>query len=766
MVMSVASRRDLRILIVEDVPADAELAIHQLRSAGLTFTAQRVENEPDLRTSLRDFAPTVILSDFTLPRFDGLSALKIAREMAPEIPFIFVSGTIGEARAIEALRNGAVDYVLKSNVARLVPAIERAADDAEIRAERVRQDAQITRLTRILRMLSGINGVVPRIADRGELLREVCRLAVTVGGYTAAVVMMKHWSRGVEPVASHGSDEITTDALRAALEASAPRANSIVGRVLGDATPFVCNDTVDLAATATLNEVLIKASLRSLVALPLIVDKTPLGVLVLAAKDVDVVSDEELGMLREVAGNLSFALQYLYKDTKVRFLSHFDSKTGLAKRSLFCERLATLLSEAPRRRARYGIAMIDIERLSLINDSFGRHTGDLLLQHVADRFKRRFQQNDQLAHIGGGTFAVMRDITTRDPEDLLPAMLEHGAAIFGEPFVIEGREIPVAVRSGLALYPEHGKDADTLVQNAEAALHNARVSGARQLRYNAEKHTQAVARLALEHKLRLALDRKQYELHYQPKVNIRTRRIEGVEALLRWRDPDAGLVSPAAFLPLLESTGLIVDVGEWIFRQAAEDCQHWQRLGLPQIRIAVNISPVQLLRADFVQSFLKATQSWSNAFAGLDIEITEGVLQDDAESEIKKLALLRAAGVKTAIDDFGTGYSSLSRISSLPIDTLKIDRSFIRGLPDDKGARTLVSTIISLARAFEMTVVAEGVETTEQLGVLWDLGCDQSQGFLHSIPVTRDELAQLLQVGKGNLMLPAIGRERSESHLG
>lgn len=754
--MSASARKELRVLMIEDVEVDAELTVRQLRAAGLQFVVQRVETEAELRTALSDFSPTVILSDFSLPQFDGLAALKIVHEITPEVPFLFVSGTIGEERAIEALRHGAADYVLKSNVARLVPAIERAAHDAELRAERRRQELQIARLTRVLRMLSGINGVVPRIHDRNELLTEACRLAVTIGGYTSAIVMLKHWSRGIESVASTGSDETTTESLRTSLTASAARETSIVGRVLKEGTVFVCKDTMDPAATATLNEILVQTGLRSLVALPLIVDKTPLGALVLAAKDVDIVSDEELSMLREVAGNLSFALQYLQKDTKVKFLSHFDSKTGLAQRSLFCERLARLLAEAPRRRTRYAVALIDIERLSLINDSFGRHTGDLLLQHVADRFKRRFEQNEQLAHIGGGTFVVMRDITMRSPEDLLPAMQEHAAAIFGEPFIIEGRETPLAVRSGLALYPEHGKDADTLVQNAEAALRNARSSGEKQLRYSAEKHGQAVARLALEHKLRVALDRKQFELHYQPKVSVKRRHIEGVEALLRWRDPDLGLISPGSFLPLLESTGLIVDVGDWILRQAAEDCQHWQRLGLPPIRIAVNISPIQLRRADFVLGFLKATQSWSNSHAGLDLEITEGVLQEDSEAEVKKLNVLRANGTKIAVDDFGTGYSSLSRISSLPIDTLKIDRSFVGRLPDEKTGRTLVSTIISLARAFEMTVVAEGVETTEQLGVLWEMGCDQSQGYLHSIPVTRDEFANLLQHGKGRLMLPAI----------
>jgi diguanylate cyclase (GGDEF)-like protein len=526
--------------------------------------------------------------------------------------------------------------------------------------------------------------------------------------------------------------------------------------VLKSAKPFVCNETQDLVATATFNAALISTGMRSCVALPLIVDKTAVGVLVLAATDAGIVSEEELRMLREVAGNLSFALQYLHKDTTVKFLSHFDPKTGLARRSLFCDRLTRLLGDAPRRRARYCVAIIDVEKLSVINDSFGRHSGDLLLQHIADRLKRRFESSEELAHIGGGTFAIMRDITRVTPEDMLQRMRDHAVALFGEPFLIESRSIPVVVKTGVAFYPENGKDAETMVQNAEAALRSAREIGEKQLRYSAERHSEVLARLALEHKLRAALEQKQFELHYQPKVSVKTRRIEGVEALIRWRDPAQGLVSPAAFLPLLESTGLIVEVGQWILSQAALDCQHWQREGLPPIRIAVNISPVQLRRPDFAQVFLDAVGGWSNRLAGLDVEITEGALQEDADGgDVRKLKVLRAAGVRIAIDDFGTGYSSLARLAGLPIDTLKIDRGFVSKLPGEKTGRTLVATIISLARAFEMNVVAEGVETTEQLGVLWEMGCDQSQGYLHSKPVGRDELAKLLEHGSGKLMLPA-----------
>jgi len=262
-----------------------------------------------------------------------------------------------------------------------------------------------------------------------------------------------------------------------------------------------------------------------------------------------------------------------------------------------------------------------------------------------------------------------------------------------------------------------------------------------------------VGRLALEHKLRIALEKRQFELHYQPKVNVISRRLEGVEALIRWRDPDAGLVAPGAFLPLLESSGMIVDVGEWVIRQAAADCQAWLKAGLPPVRIAVNIAPIQLRLPDFVPSFLSVVRGWSTLASGLDIEITEGALNEDSAAEVKKLRALRNAGIQIAIDDFGTGYSSLSRLSSLPIDTLKIDRSFVKPLPEDASARVLAKTIISLARAFNLRTVAEGVETQAQLDFLWQMGCEQSQGFLHSKALPGAELVDLLERGRGPMLL-------------
>jgi diguanylate cyclase (GGDEF)-like protein len=739
--MEATQEKAFRVLLVEDVEHEAQLVIRQLQRAGLRFDWRRVETEDALRSSLTEFSPHIILSDFNLPQFDGLSALDVAREMVPMAPFIFVSGTIGEERAIGALHAGAADYVLKDNLLRLAPAVKRALADAELRAERSRQQAQIARLARVLGMLSGVNALVVRVRERKELLQETCRLAVRAGGYLGAVVYFKvPGTPTLAAVASSGDD-----ALRNALAQPSDGHADIVGDIVRTGKIYLCNDLSSPGAPPGLRQAIQDGALRAVVGLPLVVDRTPMGALLLAARDSDAVSPEELRTLREIAGNLSFALQYLQKDTKVRLLSHFDPRTGLAKRSLFCDRLSRVLADQAHQDGRFAVSVIDIERMSLINDSHGRRIGDLLLQHVADRLRSRFRKSEYVAHFGGGTFAVFGQVSSRGGDELLATTRAHAAALFGPPFLIEQQEISVTVRSGLALHPDDGMDANALVQHAELALQEARATGAREINYSAEKHSERVTQLVLAQKLRVALEHQQFVLHYQPKIDITTRRICGAEALLRWQDPQGGLMSPAAFLPVLESTGLILEVGAWVMQQAAQDCREWLRAGLPPVRVAINVSPAQLRQADFTTQFLNATGAWSTAEAGLDVEITEGALQEDSVEEISRLAQLRNLGAKIAIDDFGTGYSSLSRLSSLPVDTLKIDRSFVKQLPASTQGITLVQTVISLAHAFAMTTVAEGVETQEQFDVLRESGCTQSQGYLHSRPVPAEAFVAMLR---------------------
>ncbi|HYL70311.1 MAG TPA: EAL domain-containing protein [Candidatus Dormibacteraeota bacterium] len=744
------SAQALRVLLIEDSAADAELTEWRLREAGFELRARRVVSEDELQAALAAHSPELILSDFSLPGFDGMAALAIARRAAPDVPFIFLSGTIGEERAIEALKCGATDYVLKSNLARLVPAVQRALQEAALRRSSQVAEQRVVRLSGVLQMLSGINSALLRIADRDEVLAETCRLAHEVGGYAFAMLALINPSaRSARQVAWAGHKSLARPQGELIIADDESHDTSLVSRVLRTGQAVLCEDLKRFPAVVGRRVELEAADVRSLACLPLRVDNTPVGALVCGTRGAAFIGPDELLLLEEVASNLSFALQYLDKRDALHFLSYFEPLTGLAKRALFCERLSrVLLSERLSRMLKRGpdsqphlaVTVFDLTHLSVINAAHGRHNGDRLLQCVADRLKSHFPDSEQLAHLGGGTFACVHVLRGHGEDEILAAH-EVVAQLLAAPFHIERRDLSTEIRCGIACYPEDGSEPNELVQNAEAALKQARSLGERCLHHRSEMNSGLARRVGMEQRLRTALERGQFLLHYQPKIALRSGRITSVEALLRWNDPQNGLTAPQEFLPLLETNGLMSETGAWVLRQAVADCRAWRRLGLPPLRVAVNISLPELRQPDIVEQILGVVGELADAEPwGIDLEITEGALSGDSYACVQALRMLRAAGMRVAIDDFGSGFSSLGRLSELPIDILKIDRMFTGRLPSDRKSCTLVSTIIGLAHAFQMTAVAEGVEEPAQLDYLVREGCDESQGFLHSRPLPREEL--------------------------
>jgi diguanylate cyclase (GGDEF)-like protein len=733
----------LRLLLVEDSAADAELAISRLEQAGYVCTHQCVVTEAQMRAALAAALPDIILSDFKMPQFDGMSALAVARAVAPEVPFIFLSGTIGEERAIEALKRGAIDYVLKSNPKRLVPAVKRALEDAALRRASRLAEQRLARLSGVLQMLSGINSALVRIQSREEVMRETCRLAHRLGGYaTVMVAVINPATRMARPVGWAGYDFLADPGSEFPVADREEGDTSLMGRVIRTGEAMLCEDIERFPYAIDGRNELMGVGVRSLGCLPLRVDNTPVGSILCGAAAV--IDPDEMRLLEEVAANLSFALQYLDKQEALHFLSYFEPLTGLAKRALFCERLSRLLTRGEGSLPRLAVTVFDIDHLAVINDSYGRHTGDRLLQCVADRLKGCFPDSEQIAHLGGGTFVCMKAQDERAGVELHSPHADL-TGLFDRPFTVDGREIAVTIKSGVACYPDGGKEPHELVQNAEAALKEAKTSGERYLHHRLEMNSELVRRVSMEQRLRTALDNGQFLLHYQPKITLHSGRIASVEALLRWHDPENGLTSPAIFLPLLESAGLMSATGAWVLRQAASDCRDWRRRGLPPVRVAVNISPPELRRRNIAGEIREAVGDLAgDSDWGIDIEITESALSGDSSSCVHALRLLRATGMRIAIDDFGTGYSSLQRLSELPIDTLKIDRAFTACLPSDRKSCTLVSTIIGLAHAFDMTTVAEGVENSSQLDYLVRERCDESQGYLHCRPLPRTELESWL----------------------
>jgi diguanylate cyclase (GGDEF)-like protein len=747
----------LRVLIVEEAAAAAESARQLLARGGISCTYLQVASKKAFRTALRRFAPDLILSDLALPGFDGFAALEIAAHELPDVPFIFFSGTPGEEHAVEAMRRGAADYVVKSNPARVVPAVSEALREVTERARQrameleareqeqhlhQQQQERIARLTRMLQMQSGINAAVVRIREREDLLREACRLALQVGGYEHAMIAL------VAPNGRHartwyrlgmGSDHL--DNLDFPIGDGTEPDASLIGRALRTGQITINSDLTQSEPPVMGRVELLARGFHSVVALPLTVDGARIGVLSLASRESDLLSDEELRVLQEMTESLSFALQARQKETAVQYLAYYDPLTGLAKRGLFCERLDKMIQNRVGPESAPTVVAFDVMNLSSVNDSFGRHVGDLLLQRVAERLKHTIDDDERIGYLGGGTFVTLPSQTEVSAENVT-ALLE--STVFGEAFHIEGRAIRTSFKSGLAHYPADGEDASTLTQRAEAALKQAKESGEQYLHFQIQMHSDIAERLALEHKLRVALDEKQFVLHYQPQINLSTGRIDSVEALLRWHDPEEGLMHPALFLPVLESSGMIVPVGEWALQEAVKDGRRWREMGLGPVRIAVNVSVQQVRRRTFVDHVLAAATEAASRGFGVDLEITETGLLHDMEGAIRKLRELRAAGMRIALDDFGTGYSSLGLLSKLPVDILKVDRSFISGLPTERASVTLVSSIIGLASAFNLMVVAEGVETLGQLEQLRRMKCNYSQGYLHSRPVSAADLARML----------------------
>jgi len=742
-----------RILWADD---NADMRHYVARLLGGCYDVVAVRDGKAALEAALTTAPDLVLSDVMMPGLDGFALLKALRadERTRHLPVILLSARAGEEAAVEGLDSGADDYLVKPFSARELLARVRAhlelarqrrelERDLELRVQA--RTAEVARLTRVLHMLSGINTALVRIRNRNEVMAEACRLATGVGGYALAMVaLIDPVSRMARPVGWTGYEFLERPEQEFPIADHEGADLSLMGRVMRTGEAMLCEDIESFPHVIDRRDRLIAAAVHSLACVPLCVDGTPVGAFLFGTRHGDVIRPDEMLLLEEVGANLSFALQYLDKQDALHFLSYFEPLTGLARRALFCERLNRLLAGGRDRLPRLAVTVFDIAHLSVINDSFGRHTGDRLLQCVADRLKERFPDTEQLAHLGGGTFACVTALNERAAGEAETSH-EDITRLFAQAFSVDGREIVTEVKCGVACYPDDAKEPNELVQNAEAALKLARSAGERYLHHRIEMKSELARRVGMEQRLKSALDQGQFLLYYQPKVTLRTGTVASAEALLRWQDPEEGLISPAEFLPLLESGGLMGATSAWVLRQAAADCRDWRRRGLPPVRVAVNMSPPELRRRNIARHILDAVGDLAGVSAwGIDIEITEGALAGDYSSCVHALRLLRAAGLGVAIDDFGTGFSSLGRLSELPIDTLKIDRTFTSRLPGDRRSCTLVATVIGLARAFGLTTVAEGVETHAQLEHLVREGCDESQGFLHSRPLPKAEFESWL----------------------
>jgi len=603
--------------------------------------------------------------------------------------------------------------------------------------ERKNVASRLAYLNRVYAMLSGINTLIVRVHDRDALFKEACRVAIEAGRFRMAMIgTVDRSTMRIVPVAMAGKDEELVVAIKSILSSGDLSSSTMVARALRGKAPIVSNDSQS-DPQVLFGRKYAELGVRSIVILPLIVSDEAVGALALYAGERGAFHEEEMKLLKDMASDIAFAVDHIGKQQRLDYLAYYDALTGLANRSLFLDRIAQYLHSAVSGGHQLALFLIDLERFKNINDSLGQPAGDELLKQMAAWLTRNAGDANLVARLGTDHFGVvMPEVkqggdVVRLLEKMIGTFLEH-------PFRLNDAVFRVAAKVGIAQFPDDGGDADTLFRHAEAALKMAKAKGDRYLFYTPRMTAMVAGKLSLENQLRQAIDEEEFVLYYQPKVNLVSGNLTGAEALIRWNDPRTGLVPPGHFIPILEETGLIYEVGRWALRKALDDYLRWRAAGLAVVRIAVNVSPLQLRHRGFVAEILQLISSDAAAVGGLELEITESLIMADVKHSIASLQAIRAMGLTIAIDDFGTGFSSLNYLAKLPVDTLKIDRSFVIDMTAGPEGLALVSTVIDLAHSLKLNVVAEGVETEEQSRLLRLLNCDEMQGFLFSKPVPSD----------------------------
>lgn len=433
-------------------------------------------------------------------------------------------------------------------------------------------------------------------------------------------------------------------------------------------------------------------------------------------------------------------------EQRILQLANYDELTSLPNRAILNQTITQALAKAKRYKKQLAILFIDLDRFKFINDTMGHGAGDYVLKTISERFKQCLRETDTIARLGGDEFVVLIEALS-DPK-YVAGVAQKLVVSAQQAFVIEGQECHVTASIGISTYPNDGKDASTLLKNADIAMYRAKEQGKNNFQYYSEQmNLHLLQRLALESSLRHAVDRHELQLYYQPIVETESLEIVGVEALVRWRHPDMGMVGPLQFIPLAEETGLIVQIGRWVLQSACEQGRIWNEMGFP-LNISVNMSPRQLAEPDIVQDFSETFAKSGFPPTQLTLEITESLMLNNPDETVVILQELKELGPRIAIDDFGTGYSSLAYLRRFPIDTLKIDRSFLQDIPSDADSSVLTAAVIALSHSMHLNVVAEGVETDEQRDFLVSHHCQRLQGYWFAKPQPAEELTQLLQKSK------------------
>jgi diguanylate cyclase (GGDEF)-like protein/PAS domain S-box-containing protein len=861
------------ILIVEDVPTDAELNERAIQEVLTPCVFERVETEADFLKALDEFKPDIIISDYSMPSFDGMTALKLTLERTPLTPFIIVTGSMNEDTAVDCMKAGATNYVIKQYLKRLGPAVLHAMEERKIRQERLKAQEDLKESEARLSLASSIAHVGYWEWDpkTGKVIwtDEVYRIfGYEPGSITPGYELFLSWI--------HPDDRVSVqEAVSASLEKTVPYIAEFrfsrkdggerIGRAIGYAefdkegrairlTGAMQNITeirsveealraseaelhdnyfIQSAINMILSESLINIPLEEILqkslnmilsipwmafeligsislveddadvlvmkaqsnlhepiaklcmrvpfgkclcgkaaqtqkiefadhiderheicydgmhphghySVPILFSGKTLGVLNIYLKEGHIRDKKEEDFLRTVADTLSGIIMRKKAEKRIEYLAYYDALTGLPNRNLFLDRLKQGIYRSEHTSKIAAVLITNIDRFKSINDTYGTEVGDGVLNEVAGRLSTAVRKGDTVARLGNDEFGIaLLDIGNLD--DVIQVM-EKIMKYISHPLKVGSDEIALTFSTGISIYPHDSKNPQDLLKSAGLALGIAKKEGRRTSQfYTEDLNIKASEFLLMEKNLYNAIKNEEFLLHYQPYWEINTQKMVGMEALIRWNSKDMGLVSPGKFIPVLEDTGMIIEVGEWILRTAMRQVKEWQNNGYPVVPVSVNMSLVQFRQKNLAEMVKKIMGECGYYPSLLTLEITESAFMQDIEFTRSVLTAMKDIGCSVSIDDFGTGYSSLAHLKRFPVDNLKIDISFIREMVKDPDSASIVMAIINMAHTLQLKTIAEGIETEEQWKFLRLLRCDMGQGFYLSKPLPAEELERFFK---------------------
>lgn len=814
-------RKALRILIVEDSVEDTALLLRELRQGGYEAAFERVDTPEAFSAALDRQSWDIVLANYAMPYFSGAAALTLLKRSGSDVPFIFVSGTMGEDVAVEAIKSGADDYVMKSNLKRLLPIIQRELREREVRREHKRAEEKLQQSEERFRQLtenitevfwmcspgmkellyispgyekiwgrsckslyerptSWLDAIHPEdrervthaamtdpilgdydeayriirpdgsirwIHDRAFPIKDVSGQVYRITGIAEDITQYKQAEEAARK--SEARYRTLAEAAHDAIflidsEGTLQYVNGFAAWQLGYYPEEIVGKRYDELFPPPVAETQ-KRNIRKIVETgePLYTEeeltfhnqKIWMSIRMVPLKNEQGGVEAILDIARDIG-------ERKRTEEIIQRIAFYDTPTGLPNRNKLYNHLLETIQADGGRGIRMALLLMDLDRFREINDTLGHHRGDLLLQQLGERLRKATFDRDMVARLGGDEFAILL-VKLTNVEDI-HLVLGKIARALEAPFVIE--EIPIAVETsiGIALYPDQGADPDTLIRRADVAMYAAKKSGSGHLFYAPDIDRYNPQRLALMAELRQAIEQSQLVLHYQPKIRLADRKVFGVEALVRWKHPQHGMIPPDRFIGPAEQTGLIYPLTHWVVQAAVRQCADWRQAGIA-MTVSANLSTRNLLDPKFPETVLELLQTSGLMPEQIEFEITESAIMTDPTRAREVLARLQKVGIKFSIDDFGIGYSSLSYLRKLPVHAIKIDKSFVLYMVQNEGDMKIVRSTIELAHNLGLEVVAEGVETEETLDRLIEMGCDAAQGYLISRPIPKEELAGWLK---------------------